>query len=208
MSSLTKTVCFAEEMTRLVLTKPQLYRDLGLDKVWDSMDYKVLPGDERVVSLRIRIRGFSRVVYSTCHVMINHQDRRDDEGQCRIELRGNNPHDDAYWCMCVGNEMRYFGAVHLITNPAFGLEEDLAADLSRVGVRTCLDLQMLSERQLAEIFRPRPETDPYVLTHPDLLQYATDETSDKLQRLRPALEKMGVKLSGSPLSPSELMDAM
>ena len=43
--------------------------------------------------------------------------------QCRIELRGNDAHNDAYWCMCVDNEMRYFGVAHLITEPAFELDD-------------------------------------------------------------------------------------
>lgn len=200
---LTKTVCFAEEMTRLVLTKPRLYTELGLNKVWDSYEAKVLADDDRVVSLRIRIRGFSRVVYATCHVMMGRESRR-DEGQCRIELRGNDAHSDAYWCMCINDEMRYFGVSHAITERAFELDEDLATDLKRFGIRTCLDLQMLSERQLAEIFLPRPEADPYVLTHPNLASYLQNETFDKLERLRPSLEKMGVVLQGPPLSREEL----
>ena len=202
---LTKTVCFAEEMTRLVLTKPRLYTELGLDKVWDSMDVGFPAGDQRVVSLRIRVRGFSRVVHATCHVMMGREGRH-DEGQCRIELRGNDSHSDAYWCMCVNNEMRYFGASHGITERAFDLDEDLLADLQRSGITTCLELQMLSEHQIAGLFRPRPEADPYVLTHPDLAEYAEGVVLDKLQRLRPSLEAMGVELQGPQLSRAELAE--
>lgn len=205
MSTLTKTVCFAEEMTRACLKKPRLYIELGLNKVWDSLDTKVLEGDERVVSLRVRVRGFSRVVYATCHVMMGREGYH-DQGQCRIELRGNDAHNDAYWCMCVNDEMRYFGAAHLITVPAFELDEELATDLRQFGVRTCLELQMLSERQVAEIFRPRSETDPYILTHPDPAHYVAGEIYDKLQRLQPSLEKMGVLLQGARLSRAELAE--
>jgi hypothetical protein len=207
MLRLTKKVCFAEEMTRACLVKPRFFTERGLNKVWDSVDAKVLDSDDRVVSLRIRIRGFSRVVYATCHVLMG-REGRPDEGQCRIELRGNDSYNEAYWCMCVNDEMRYFGVAHEITARAFELDEELALDLRQFGVKTCLDLQMLTERQIAEIFRPRPETDPYVLTHPDLWEYATSVTHDKLQRLQPALKKMGVELQGPRLSRSELAEMM
>jgi hypothetical protein len=203
MLRLTKTVCFAEEMTRACLAKPRFFTERGLNKVWDSVEAKVLDSDDRVVSLRIRIRGFSRVVYSTCHVLMGLEDRC-DEGQCRIELRGNDSYNEAYWCMCINDEMMYYGRAHEITAGAFSVDDDLVADLHRVGVRTCLDLQMLTERQLAEVFLPRPETDAYVLTHPDLASYLQSQTFDKLERLRPSLKKMGVILQGSPLSRGDL----
>lgn len=202
---LTKKVCFAEEMTRACLAEPRFFTDRGLNKVWDSYEAKVLAGNDRVVTLRIRIRGFSRTVYSTCYVMIGRQDLP-DEGQCRIELRGNDSYNEAYWCMCVNDEMRYFGRAHEITAEAFQLDEDLIRDLNRFGVRTCLELKMLSERQLAEIFRPTPETDPYVLTHPDLADYAAGEIEDKRQRLESSLNLMGVQLNGPRLSRAELAE--
>lgn len=204
MLRLTKTVCFAEEMTRLCLSKPEYYRAMGLHKSWESWEAKVLKDDDRVVTLRVRVRGFSRVIYSTCYVM---QDQ--SVGQCRIELRGNDPHEDAYWCVFRDEELRYFGRSHSITEPAFGLDEDLARDLRHFGVKTWLDLQMLSEEQVVQIFRRSIlNSDPYVMTHPDPAQYVAGEISDKRQRLQLALDKMGAKLEGSPLSKDELADLL
>lgn len=203
MLRLNKTVCFAEEMTRLVLTKPQLYTQLGLDKPWEGLDVRFPKGSRGVVLLRIQIRGFSRVVYANCQVLMDRDGYR-DEGQCRIQLRGKDPHNDAYWCVRVNDEMRYFGRAHEITAGAFELDDDLAEDLKRAGIETVLELEMLAELEVGRIFLPSPETDPYVLTHPNLAEYAERVVFDKLQRLQPSLKEMGIELQGPGLSRAEL----
>jgi hypothetical protein len=204
MLRLTKTVCFALEMAHASLQNPgnRKYKALGLNKIWDDIAY--IKSDGRVVSFRIRVRDFRRVVYVKCITSIGRDGHRDG-GECHINVRGSEAVSDMFFCvlMPTGEIRPYSGPRGL---DWYGLDEDILADLKAADILMSVELERLTEEQVFKIFIYQAadrflskEANPDLPDRSDFPAYSERLAHDKLTRLRDKLEAKGVSLTGPRL---------
>jgi hypothetical protein len=186
MLRLTKTVCFALEMAHATLQNPRnkIFKSLGLNKIWD--DVTKVKTEGRIVTFRIRVRDFRRVVYVKC--ILSKSDGSWSYGECHIEVRGTDPVSDMYYCvlMPTGEIIPYSGPRGLNW---LELDEDVSADLRAVDVLMLSEFTDLTEWDLLEIFQNGCSAAAAI---------------DKLRRVRVVLEEKNVHLSGDRLTNEQM----
>ncbi len=199
MLRLTKSVCFALEAVREILHNPR-YTQLGLNKVWESVDCKVSGQDQRIIELRVRVKGFHKAIWATC-IASNRQDGNWEWMECHVEIKGNNPVSSSYFCVPMPEgQIRAYGGDHGLKY--LKLDEDILRDLRATGILTILELQYLTELDVCKLFQPKD--DIYLYTHPNPTEYVDRVTFDKFDRLRAKLDEKNLRLEGPRLTRQEL----